>query len=319
MHRRFYFSVLLFTSSACGRCDAEKPAPIEPAASSAVSAAPSSAPVSTRGTDSIEPVYPKLAGPPDPRAEKLCAALHDVPAKRRDDCCHTSPGFSLASECIRTLSHALRDKSVDLDTSAVDTCVSAISTAHEGCEWVGPTNVAVPAACEGIIKGAIAEGKSCRSSLECVEGLRCLGVGPTDVGVCRKPLPAGYPCTLAVDTLAALTRQDRLDAHHPECTGYCSQRRCQDTVALNGACKTSEACGVGRVCLGGSCVEGVLPSEGKPCAQGVCANGLRCEAGTCQPRKISGAGCSNDTECQGGCIRGDGGKQGTCGMKCTWR
>ncbi|HRI68777.1 MAG TPA: hypothetical protein PK156_31325 [Polyangium sp.] len=319
MHRRFYFLLLLITSSACGRCDAEKPPPVQPAASSVVSASPSAEPVSARGTDAIEPVYSKIAGPPDPRAEKFCAALHELPAKRRADCCSSSPGFLLTSECVRTLSHALRDKSVDLDSAAVETCVSAMNTAHEGCEWVGPTNVNVPSACEGIIRVAVAEGKTCRSSLECVDGLRCLGVGPTDAGVCRKPLPTGYPCTLAVDTLAALTRQDHLDVQHPECTGFCSQRRCQDTVALQGACKTSEACGAGRVCLGGKCVEGALPTEGKPCAQGACANGLRCDAGTCHARKSAGARCSNDTECQGGCIRGDGGKEGTCGMKCNLR
>ncbi len=70
MHRRFYFLLLLITSSACGRCDAEKPPPVQPAASSAVSTSPSAEPVPARGTDAIEPVYPKIAGPPDPRAEK---------------------------------------------------------------------------------------------------------------------------------------------------------------------------------------------------------------------------------------------------------
>lgn len=318
MHRRLCF-VLLLSSSACGRCNSEKPVPAGPSASSSVATMESASPESARGTDDVQPVYPAIPGPPDPRAEKLCAALHDIPAKRRADCCSLSPSFSLASECIRNLSHALRDKAVELDASAVDACVSAMNTAHEGCEWVGPTNVTIPPACDGIVRGTLQEGKTCRSSLECLDGLRCIGVGPTQAGVCRKPLPTGYPCTLAVDTLAALTRQDSLDVRHPECGGYCALRRCQDIVALHGACKTNVACGIGKVCLGGSCEESVLPGEGKPCAHGACAPGLRCDAGTCAARKSAGARCSMDVECKGGCIRGDGGKEGTCGMKCNWR
>jgi hypothetical protein len=321
MNRRPYLLFVLSLSSACGRCDSEKPAPA--AASAAVSAAPatsqSSAPVEESGGDDVEPVYPKTNGPPEPLAEKLCAALHDVPTKRRADCCSQEAGFSLARECIRTLSHALRDKSVSIESVAVDACVSAMNTAHEGCEWVGPANITVPAACDGIMRGSIEEGKRCRSSLECVDGLRCFGVGPTDAGVCRKSSPTGNPCSLAVDTLAALTRQDGMETRHPECTGYCNRRRCQDFLAVHGACKVSAECGSGKVCLGGSCEEGSLPAEGKPCAKGSCASGLRCEKGTCIARKSAGATCSTDVECKGGCIRGDGGKEGTCGMKCGIR
>lgn len=318
MNRRVCLLFVLSLSSACGRCDSEKPAPAAPSTSVSAARAPnSSAPTATpRESDDVEPVYPATSGPPDPLAEKLCAALHDVPVKRRAECCSQSPGFSLTKECVRTLSHALRDKSVSLDSAAVDACVSAMNAAHEGCAWVGPANVAVPAACEGIVRGSIEDGKRCRSSLECVEGLRCVGVGPTDAGVCRKPLAAGYPCSLAVDTLGALTKQDSLETHHPECAGHCLQRRCQDFVALHGACKTSAACGAGRVCLGGSCEEGSYPGEGKPCAKGACAKGLRCEKGTCVGPKAEGAACTFDVECVGGCIRGDGGKEGKCGMKC---
>jgi hypothetical protein len=322
MNRRVSLLFLLSLSSACGRCDSEKSVP--GAASAAVSAAPetsvSSAPTQERGGDDVEPVYPKKSGPADPLAEKLCAALHDVPIKRRADCCHQGVGFSVASECVRVLSHALRDKSVSLESTAVDACVSAMNAVHEGCDWVAPANVALPAACDRIVRGSIEEGKRCRSSLECVDGLRCVGVGPTDTGVCRKPLPSGYPCSLAVDTLAALTRQDSLESQHPECGGYCNQRRCHDFLALHGECKTSIECGAGKVCLGGKCEDGNLPGEGKPCAKGSCATGLQCEKGTCANRKPKGATCVNDGECAvGGCSHADASKEGTCGMKCGIR
>lgn len=318
MPRRSYLLFFLLLSSACSRCDAEKSAPTAPSAVESAAPVPSAESTAIRGDD-VEPVYPKIAGPPDPLAEKLCGALHEFPVKRRAECCSSSPGFSLTNECIRMLSHALRDKSITIESAAVDACASAMQTAHEGCEWVGPTNVSLPAACDGILQGNVAEGKRCRSSLECADGLRCLGLGPTDSGVCRKPLPSGYPCSLAVDPLAAVTRQDAMESKHPECSGICAQRRCRDAVALHGACKTHVECGRGQVCLGGSCEAGALPGEGKPCAQGACASGLRCEKDTCVARKNAGASCTSDIECRGGCVRGDAGKEGTCGPKCTLR
>lgn len=321
MNRRSTLFFLLSLSSACGRCDSEKPSPTAPSAT--ISAAPvaSESPESgvKRGSEDVEPVYSKTAGPPEPLAEKLCGALHDLPNKRRAECCQSTPGFSLTSECVRILSHALRDKSVSLDAAAVDSCVAQSNAAYEGCEWVGPTNVTLPDACEGILQGSVEEGKRCRSSLECREGMRCVGLGPTDAGVCRKPSSVGFPCSLAVDTLAALTRQNSLDKHHPECAGYCGQRRCRDFVTLHGACKTNAECGAGKVCLGGTCEEGEVPGEGKSCAKTACAPGLVCEKNTCIARKKAGASCTTDRECQGGCLRGDAGKEGSCGMKCGWR
>jgi len=321
MNRRSSLLLVLSMSAACGRCDSEKPAPTAP--STVISAAPvaSESPESgvKRGSEDVEPVYPKTAGPADPLAEKLCAALHDVPNKRRAECCQSTQGFSLTSECVRILSHALRDKSVSLDGAAVDSCVAQSNAAYEGCDWVGPTNVSLPAACEGILRGSLEEGKRCRSSLECQEGLRCVGLGPTDAGVCRKPSKPGFPCSLAVDTLGALTRQSSLESHHPECAGYCAQRRCHDFLAVHAACKTNAECGSGKVCLGGTCEEGEAPGEGKSCAKTECAAGLICEKGTCAARKKTGAPCSTDGECQGGCLRGDAGKEGSCGMKCSWR
>lgn len=318
MPRRLYLLFLFSLSSACSRCDAEKHAPTIPSATVSVAPQPSTESAPIRGED-VEPVYPKIPGPPEPLAEKLCTALHEVPAKRRADCCSTSPGFTLTNECVRMLSHALRDKSVQIEASTVEACAAAMNAAHEGCDWVGPTNVPIPAACDGILRGSVVEGGRCRSSLECVEGYRCLGLGPTDAGVCRKPLPSGYPCDLAVDPLAAITRHDSLELQHPECVGVCAQRRCRDAVALHGPCKNHVECGRGQVCLGGSCEAGGLPGEGKPCAQGACAAGLRCEKDTCITRKNAGTTCTSDVECRGGCLRGDGGKEGTCGPKCSWR
>lgn len=279
-------------------------------------AASAASPPAEGGGDEVRPVYPVTNDPPDPLATRLCEALHGVPTARRAACCGHSPGLSLAAECARTLSFAMREKAVLVDAAAVDSCVSAMEKAHDGCGWVGPAGAPLPAACDGLVRGALEDGKRCRSSLECTDGLRCVGVGPTDAGVCRKPLPTNFPCAVSVDTLAALTRQEGFEARHPECAGHCAQRRCRDLVAEGGACKTAIECGPGKVCAGGKCAVGELPGEGKPCLGGACAKGLRCEKATCIAPKEEGAACKLDAECRGGCLRGDGGQGGTCGMKC---
>lgn len=312
--------LLLFVFGVFGGCTCGKDAGsgATPSASAPASAAPSaSAPAANTSStdDDVRPVYPKTNDPPDPLAAKLCEALHGVPTKRRATCCGHAPGFSLVSECTRTLSYALREKAVRVETAGVDACVAAMEKVHEGCGWVGPAGARLPAACDGLVRGALDEGKPCRSSLECGDGLRCLGAGPTDMGVCRKPLPTGFPCGISVDTLAALTRQDTYEARHPECSGYCAQRRCNDLVAEGGACKLSVECGAGKVCDEGKCRAGTLPGEGRTCKL-ACAPGLRCDKGTCVGPKEEGAPCERDFECRGGCLRGDAGKGGTCGMKC---
>ncbi|MDI1484698.1 hypothetical protein [Polyangium sp. y55x31] len=307
----------LFSGCTCGKDAGQNTAP---SASAPASAAPSaSAPAANTSStdDEVRPVYPKTNDPPDPLAEKLCEALHGVPTKRRATCCGHAPGFSLAAECTRTLSYALREKAVTVDAAAADACIAAIEKAHDGCDWVGPTGAPLPAVCDGLVRGALAADKPCRSSLECSDGLRCLGVGPTDTGTCRKPLPTGYPCGVSVDTLAALTRQDTFEARHPECSGYCAQRRCRDLVAEGGACKIDVECGADKICDEGKCRTGAPPREGQRCNKHACAPGLYCEAGTCIGPKEPGAPCDHDIECRGGCLRRGASNAGTCGMKCS--
>jgi len=296
----------------CSRKD-EKTAMPAASASAAPEASASAAVnenASPHGSDEVQPVYPVTNAPPDPLAARLCEALHGVALHRRAACCSHAPGFSLVPECTRTLSYALSEKAVTVDPAAVDACAAAMTKAHEGCEWVGPTGVELPAACDDLVRGALKEGETCRSSLECVDGLRCLGLGPTDPGVCRKPLPKSYPCALAADTLAALTRQDSFDVRHPECSGYCSFKRCLEFVAEGGACRSSVECGPGKTCLEGKCGAGTLPGEGAACGtKGACGKGLHCEKGKCITPKHEGAPCENDIECRGGCVRGDGGRK----------
>src|SRR5437870_767763 len=68
--------------------------------------------------DRVRPVYDST-GPAHPLAEKLCAALHQLPEERRAACCHGGAGFTATSLCTGALSAALRGGAVALDAPAV--------------------------------------------------------------------------------------------------------------------------------------------------------------------------------------------------------
>jgi hypothetical protein len=267
--------------------------------------------------DSVRSVYPLDAGPPDPLVVRLCEALHDLPEKRRAACCDKSPSIVFTSECTRTLTGALRSNALTLDPGAVDRCAAAMDKVHEGCEWVGPLPPEPPPECEGILRGTLAAGARCRSSLECTLGLRCQGSGPTSPGVCRPPHKDGESCGASVDALASFTKQTHFDALHPECTGYCDHLRCAPLVAMGGACHFGAQC-ADAGCAAGKCAPHVLAKAGEACPTDECEDGARCLKGSCVAKKPSGSVCTTDFECMGACIKGDAGTR-TCGRRCDVR
>lgn len=265
-----------------------------------------------------EPVYPRTNDPPDPLAQRLCDAIHTLPARRKAECCKGEPSVTMVDECVRTLSYALRSKAVTLDPAEVDVCAEAAAKAFDGCGWVTPLSAAVPAACAGIVKGAVKEGDHCRSSLECQDGLHCHGVAASDTGRCGKPREAGS-CSRGIDTLASHTRQSGVDRSHPECAGHCNGRRCEPDLPVGAACITSVACGAGRLCLDKKCSDTKLPAAGQKCLQGACGEGARCLSGTCVAPRREGESCADDIECPGVCDKAPGAPKGTCAMLCAAR
>jgi hypothetical protein len=290
---------------------------------------------SASGGDDVEPVYAiEPNAPPVPLAEKLCAALNETQEKKRAACCKSTPGIVVNTECSRMLGAALRASAVDLAPADVDACVAAWDKTLEGCDWVGPFPPAPPAPCMGIIKGKIASGKKCRSSLECSGSLRCLGVGPTTPGHCGPPKASGELCGGTVDPLVGFTlHTNELDKLHPECAPdvRCIKHRCAAPAAEGAACQTTSDCKDGLQCvpavagapkLGAparACKAAALPKQGEPCPGGVCGEGLSCIKNTCTSRKATGEACSADFECRGGCLKPDGGAKGTCGPRCDIR
>jgi predicted small lipoprotein YifL len=179
--------------------------------------------------EEIKPVY--AAGEAVPAAQQLCDVLYTIPAERRAACCHGKPppDFGL-SQCVVTLSAALRSGAVSLEAKPLEVCKAAQAKALEGCDWVGPYAPPPAVECQNLLRGARKAKELCRSSLECLDGQTCLGVGPTQAGRCGPPKQDGQACRLAVDALAGYLLQED-DRRHPECQGVCGHYRCAPQAA----------------------------------------------------------------------------------------
>jgi hypothetical protein len=269
--------------------------------------------------DQVKPVYPLDPGPASPLVDKLCKALHDTPEEHRAACCKQTPGLVFTSECQRNLGAALNAKAVTLDAQQVDACVAALEASYVGCAWVGPNRPTPPKECLGIVRGTIAESARCRSSLECAEGMRCHGAGPTTAGVCGKPHDKGGACGGGADVLVTYTAQLDWETHHPECAGVCDRRKCADTAAIGGACTFDAMCGAGNACAGGKCAKRVEAKLGDACPSNACEAGARCVQGKCVAPKKDGEACAVDAECFGGCVKDAGKTAGKCAMRCDLR
>lgn len=300
--RIFVGAVLLF-GAACQRRPTPAPAapPAEPAAEAALAATMNklSVPLETR------PVYPvKLSGEPDPLAVTLCQALHGLPSRRRIECCGGTFGAVLTDDCVRVVTYAARERAVTIDRESVAACSRDMAAALTTCDWIGPWPPELPAACRSVLHGTLGAGARCRSSLECSGSLRCQGVSPVTFGTCGPPRPDGEACGLAVDALAAYTRQDRVDRDHPECAGSCGRRHaCEPARPLGAECVLDSQCGSAGRCGAGRCIDGAFGGLAEACSADDCAPGLRCHEFRCIKPKPASTGCTDDGECLGGCVR----------------
>ncbi|APR82932.1 Hypothetical protein A7982_08281 [Minicystis rosea] len=309
-----------------GCTESAKPGPAPSVSSSAATAIPASTTASASVTAApgapaereLQPVYPVDAGAPDPLAQRFCDAIHVLPEKRAGECCGArgAAGEVMGGQCVRTLTFALSQHAVSLAAADVDRCVEAMTQATAGCDWVTPGGRApIAAACEGIIKGTIAEKTACRSSLECSGNLRCQGLSTIDMGKCGPAKEAKQACNLAVDMLATFTRQEQVNRDHPECEGHCVRARCETSIAEGGVCESDAVCGKGH-CAGGKCTSAPLPAVGEACTDS-CVPGARCFKGKCIAPHAEGEACSANEECRGACERGDGGATGRCLKSCA--
>jgi hypothetical protein len=215
------------------------------------------------------------------RVTRACHVLQGGPAERRAECCGGRPSSHLESACVRELSLALSAGRIDLDDAKVQRCSEASAVALSGCDWVTPGQPLPPPACEGLTRGRVGLGGTCRSSLECESPLHCEGSTPSQGGRCTAPKAAGEPCGVPADALATYFFARDLDRTHPTCAGECSlvTHRCEAPAAAP------------------------MATGGPPATASSAASG-----------KLPGEACLTDFDCRvGGCT----GTPGTCGMKCS--
>jgi hypothetical protein len=262
------------------------------------------------------PLYPVDIGTPDPMAERLCNALHTLPQTRKAQCCGTPPSSSLAGECARTLTSAVRAGAVKLVAEEIERCIEATTRQLQGCDWVTPLTRAAPQACDSLVHGQVEGGARCRSSLECTDGLFCRGLGPTTPGVCAEPAAVGTACGQGQDMLAIYTRQSAHEGRHADCAGACRAGQCTAVVGLDGACNATQECTAGTHCASGRCTTGRFAKLGEACSGDACLEGAVCTGGVCVARKAAGERCTSPFECQAACVKQPGAASGTCGMQC---
>jgi hypothetical protein len=250
-------------------------------------------------------------------AKNVCDTLQKLPEQRRVACCHREGGSDLAVVCTRELDSALARGTIKLDPARADACAAATSAALEGCGWVGPLLPPPPAQCAQLIEGTLAAGASCRSSLECRDGLHCRGVTPGGAGTCAAPAAVGSACENPADNLVSLTRA-KDDPRHPVCDGACVKGQCLARIAEGDSCPSTAACLAGLHCLSGKCVAQPLPKLGEACgAQAECGDGSVCADAKCIKPKDAGESCKLPFECRSlACDKRAGAATGTCTDVC---
>jgi hypothetical protein len=178
--------------------------------------------------------------------------------------------------------------------------------------------------CDRILRGLQAAGQPCRFSVECADGLACVGYKIGVDGTCKKPPAVKDACT--PQPYGSIVNVAASGLHHPACAAgaFCDGTTCQPRIAAGQACSKTESCANGLSCVMGKC--GARPAAGAPCASATdCAYGLWCEragdagAGKCAVRRDAGQDCTAREACKGRCDlpkKPKGDEPGKCAAVC---
>lgn len=158
--------------------------------------------------------------------ERVCATLHDLPREKRAECEGRPSGISMAPLCRAQLSRAIGSGAIKAEPAALEACLSDVARRYDSCAFVNERAAVRPASCSGVLTGTRPADATCQSTLECVEGHICDGVGPFDPGVCRPRRKPGDACGLGIDPLAGYVHAVAGE-ETPECEGVCVQNRCR--------------------------------------------------------------------------------------------
>jgi hypothetical protein len=264
--------------------------------------------------------------------EQFCDDVYSADVTRmRDKCAPADLGLSLslarmaAKLCAHDLGVAVERSRASIDHDAAGKCVEmlrekALVQTNEADTVFGHFP------CDRVLVGAQAEGQPCLFSVECKEGLACVGYKIGDEGKCRKPPKLKEACTL--QPFGTIINQAAADPHHPACAkgAFCDGSVCQPRIAAGKPCDKSEACSEGLSCVQGKC--GARGAAAAPCSGSAdCAFGLWCDrsagsnAGACATKRDEGQTCPSEDACKGRCDmpKGKDGRPhppGTCAAVC---
>ncbi|HEY1694739.1 MAG TPA: hypothetical protein VGG39_21355 [Polyangiaceae bacterium] len=272
------------------------PARAEAAAASA-SASASSAPAAPEG-----PV--EEAGPSP--VDDFCKGAFTADVDRmRATCSPADLGVSqslahaAADFCAKDFKTAVRRNRAAFDGDAARRCVEMLKA--KALPQTSETDTLFQHfPCDRVLVGLQPEGQACRFSIECKDGLACVGYKIGVDGTCKKPPPAKQACTL--QPYGTLINLAAADQHHPACASgaWCDGTTCQPRGLAGKTCATSSSCAAGLACVQGKC--GLRAGVGAQCAAATdCAFGLWCNQGTCAARFDDGHECTAPAACKGRC------------------
>lgn len=325
-------AALVFAS--CKETPQEPASVPDAAAPPAASSAPSAAPPAS-ASPSAQPGEPADAGGVDAgrAAERaFCNDAYLADTDRMREKC-APKDFELtqtmsraaANLCFSDLASGLARSRADFDHVAASKCVEMLKQ-KQLAQTSETDSLFMHFPCDRVLLGLQAEEQPCRFSIECKDGLACVGYAIGRDGTCKKPPKAGEACTL--QPFGTILTEAAAAAHHPACAAgaWCDGSTCQPRVAAGKACGKSDVCAPGLSCVGGKC--GARAAAGAACAVSRdCAFGLWCDragdagAGKCATKKAEGQECAADDACKGRCDvpKGKDGKPsgaGTCAAVC---
>jgi hypothetical protein len=271
-------------------------------------------------------------GPPEVSA--FCEDAFGADAERLRAKCSTADlgvseavAHAAANLCSGDVASALARGRATFDATAARRCVDMLH-AQPMTQSREDDTFFLHAPCDRVLVGTQAEGGPCRFSVECGDGLACVGYRSGTDGVCKKPPRAGETCS--IQAYATILNGPAAALHHAPCAhgAWCDGAVCQPRAGTGKSCKFDEACAEGLACARGRCAP--RASRGRACAASAdCMFGLWCDrtddagvAGKCADKRAEGQACTAPDACKGRCdfpgpdAGGGGGASGVCASVC---
>lgn len=327
----FAFPLVAAAAAFIAACHHEPPELVQVDAASPSPSTSSSTPLASSSAETADPVD---AGGADSGQQAtlhaFCSGAFSADEERMRDKCSTadqtltqSMGKAAAGVCANDLTIALGRSRASFDADVGRKCVEMLHR-KELAQTSETDTLFQHAPCDRVLLGLQPEGQACRFSVECKEGLACVGYKVGVDGTCKKPPGANETCTL--QPYGSLVNVAGSALHHPACAAgaFCDGTTCQPRVQPGKACSKSAACAAGLSCVMGKC--GLRAGTGATCAsQGDCAFGLWCDrpgdggAGKCAAKRAEGQDCTSPAACKGRCDlpgKPDGHTAGKCVAIC---